>query len=185
MVVVKREEAERAPVGSEMEAEGFIEGLRGVKAANGEMDVAKASCRGKAGPLGRIEGGDGLEIERKSVHHDAIVLPPPFAARAVGVDFDAILFGVIKIERFADEMIRGTDEIPTMARGMAEKRAERRPIGKQKGEMEESSAARRTRITVRESDKGEMKVACGERSGGRRMREELQTEFAVEGDLLA
>jgi len=91
--------------------------------------------------------------------------------------------GSIKIERLADEMIRGADEIPAVARGMAKERAQRRPIGKQKREMEKSSAARRTWLAVRESDEREVKVAGCKRGRRRGLRDELQTEFVVEGDL--
>ena len=121
MVVVPGKEAEGAPVGGEMKAERLVEGLGDVEVAYSEVDVAEAGGRGKAGPFGGIEGSEGFEIERERVHRDFAVLPLPLFVRAVGVNFDAVAFWIRKVECFADEMVRGADEIPTMACGVADK----------------------------------------------------------------
>jgi hypothetical protein len=42
-------------------------------------------------------------------------------ARAVSVNFDAVAFGIGRIKRFADQMVGGTDEIPSVSSLVAEK----------------------------------------------------------------
>jgi len=148
MVVVPREEAEGAPVGGEAEAEGFVELLGGFEVADGEVHVAEPSSGRETLPVLRRDCSDSVEVEGKSVHLNILVLPFPEFGGTVGVDFDAVAFGVGKIERFADEMISGANEIPTVMGRVLDKRAEGFAVREQDSEMKEAGSVGRAEAAV-------------------------------------
>jgi len=133
VIAVVRKKTERSPVRGEREAKRFVECLRDIEIGDGEVHVAEAR-RGREFERISILGwggkcGEFIEIEWESGHVDAVAGPLPGFARTIGVDFDAVVLGIGKIEGFADQMVGGTDEIPFVARGVAKKTSESGAIG--------------------------------------------------------
>src|SRR5579885_320039 len=148
MVAVPGKKAEVAPVGGEAQTKQFVERLRGVEIAHGKMHVAEAGGLGKGVPLRPGGTGEFAQIERESSHGDVAAGPFPGSARAVGVNLDAVFFGIGEVKRFTDEMIGGADEIPAMAGSMAEEGAERGAVGQKNGKVIEAGGAFRARLAI-------------------------------------
>src|SRR5918994_3383173 len=71
-----------------------------------QMDVAHDSARRHSGP-GRSAGSleQAGDVQRIGGHHQLASDPPPGLARAVCVDLDAEVVGILKIERLAHQVI--------------------------------------------------------------------------------
>ena len=67
----------------------------------------------------------------------------PFAARAVGVQLDAVVVGIAEVDRFADPVIRGAVERNSRCKHPTYCVSERRPVGIEHRDVEE---ARRPRL---------------------------------------
>ena len=83
-----------------------IEFFRRGDVADAQMHVANAQSSGSAVIGRRVRRAHQiLEIELIRRHLDEIVLPAPFFRRPVGIDLDAIAFGVVEIDRLGHEMV--------------------------------------------------------------------------------
>src|SRR5579863_2387644 len=185
VIAVVRKKTERSPVRGEREAKRFVECLRDIEIGDGEVHVAEAR-RGREFERISILGwggkcGEFIEIEWESGHVDAVAGPLPGFARTIGVDFDAVVLGIGKVESFADQMIGGADEIPLVARGMAKETAESGAIGNQNREMEKSGGEWRAWLEIRNGSKREVETAASGKGGGIvRMGRHCEAEVFVE-----
>ena len=147
------------------------------------MHVAEASRGGKAEPILGRDSREGVEIEGKRVHANAVLLPSPEFTRAIGVDFDAVTFWIGKIESFADKMVGGADKSPGVMRSVAEEGAKRFAMRDKNREMEEACRVFGVQAAIFECDEGEFKFAGSEDSGRGGFFPQGKAELAIERDL--
>ena len=125
MVVVAagRHEGRAGIVHHHLEAELVaIEGLGARDVADAQMDMAHHRTVRHAGIVASVGlAQQGVEIEPVGCHLDLAARPArPFRPAAVAIDLDAVALWIGKVERFADEVIRGSFERQAPACGMAE-----------------------------------------------------------------
>ena len=85
-----------------------IEAVRLCEVADAKVHVADAQTVRSPGVVGRArirQRQQAVEVELVGGHRDRAVLPFPGVRGAVGIDLDAVAFGIVEIDGFADEVI--------------------------------------------------------------------------------
>jgi hypothetical protein len=129
-----------------------------------EMDMAHHRASREPAPGARARQPDQAgQIQRVGGHHQFTADPLPGASRPIGVDLDAQVVRILKIQRFADEVVGGAEpgvDLPKVSHQPAERRAVRHEQGKV---VEPYAATQRylscARVLV-QLDQGEVAASC-------------------------